>query len=113
MGLQNATVTKMSSAQIRTTHMTGVITDLGMERDEPCTGIATAALLIVISMPTRPGSSCSPVCSACFCWAVFLCCGLQTSGLHLCGPARHRAVRSVAAAFVGRSHTPFTPHPLL
>ena len=31
MGLQNAVVTKMSSAQIRTTHMTGVITDLGME----------------------------------------------------------------------------------
>jgi uncharacterized membrane protein YoaK (UPF0700 family) len=31
MGLQNALVTKMSSAQIRTTHMTGVITDLGIE----------------------------------------------------------------------------------
>ena len=31
MGLQNATVTKMSSAQIRTTHMTGVVTDLGIE----------------------------------------------------------------------------------
>lgn len=31
MGLQNATVTKMSSSQIRTTHMTGVITDLGIE----------------------------------------------------------------------------------
>lgn len=31
MGLQNAVVTKMSSAQIRTTHMTGVVTDLGME----------------------------------------------------------------------------------
>ncbi|MDR0227362.1 MAG: DUF1275 domain-containing protein [Burkholderiaceae bacterium] len=31
MGLQNATVTKMSSSQIRTTHMTGVITDLGLE----------------------------------------------------------------------------------
>lgn len=31
MGVQNATVTKMSSAQIRTTHMTGVVTDLGME----------------------------------------------------------------------------------
>ncbi len=31
MGLQNAVVTKMSSAQIRTTHMTGVITDLGIE----------------------------------------------------------------------------------
>ena len=31
MGLQNAVVTKMSSAQIRTTHMTGIITDLGIE----------------------------------------------------------------------------------
>lgn len=31
MGLQNALVTKISSAQIRTTHMTGVITDLGIE----------------------------------------------------------------------------------
>ncbi len=31
MGLQNALVTKMSSATIRTTHMTGVLTDLGIE----------------------------------------------------------------------------------
>lgn len=31
MGVQNATVTKMSSSQIRTTHMTGVITDFGIE----------------------------------------------------------------------------------
>lgn len=31
MGLQNATVSKMSASQIRTTHMTGVVTDLGME----------------------------------------------------------------------------------
>ncbi|MCV2358564.1 MULTISPECIES: YoaK family protein [Roseateles] len=31
MGLQNATVTKISHAEIRTTHMTGVITDLGLE----------------------------------------------------------------------------------
>jgi hypothetical protein len=31
MGLQNAVVTKMSSSQIRTTHMTGVVTDLGIE----------------------------------------------------------------------------------
>ena len=31
MGLQNALVTKISSASIRTTHMTGVITDLGIE----------------------------------------------------------------------------------
>ncbi|UCU99481.1 YoaK family protein [Acidovorax radicis] len=31
MGLQNATVTKMSSSQIRTTHMTGIVTDVGIE----------------------------------------------------------------------------------
>ncbi len=31
MGLQNALVTKISTATVRTTHMTGVITDLGIE----------------------------------------------------------------------------------
>lgn len=31
MGLQNALVTKISRAEIRTTHMTGMITDLGIE----------------------------------------------------------------------------------
>ncbi|WP_455555475.1 YoaK family protein [Comamonas sp.] len=31
MGVQNATLTKMSNATIRTTHMTGVVTDLGIE----------------------------------------------------------------------------------
>jgi uncharacterized membrane protein YoaK (UPF0700 family) len=31
MGLQNAVVSKISASQIRTTHMTGVITDLGLE----------------------------------------------------------------------------------
>jgi uncharacterized membrane protein YoaK (UPF0700 family) len=31
MGLQNAIVTKISKAEIRTTHMTGVVTDLGIE----------------------------------------------------------------------------------
>jgi uncharacterized membrane protein YoaK (UPF0700 family) len=31
MGLQNALVSKMSASQIRTTHMTGVITDIGIE----------------------------------------------------------------------------------
>ena len=31
MGLQNAVVTKMSSSEIRTTHMTGILTDLGIE----------------------------------------------------------------------------------
>ncbi|MDP4299084.1 YoaK family protein [Leptothrix discophora] len=31
MGLQNAVVTKISNAEIRTTHLTGVITDIGIE----------------------------------------------------------------------------------
>lgn len=31
MGLQNAVVTKLSNAVIRTTHMTGIVTDLGIE----------------------------------------------------------------------------------
>lgn len=31
MGLQNAVITKISRAQIRTTHMTGILTDLGLE----------------------------------------------------------------------------------
>ena len=31
MGLQNALVTKISSAEIRTTHVTGLVTDFGIE----------------------------------------------------------------------------------
>ncbi|MBB3223051.1 YoaK family protein [Pseudoduganella umbonata] len=31
MGLQNAVVTKLSNAEIRTTHITGVVTDIGIE----------------------------------------------------------------------------------
>jgi uncharacterized membrane protein YoaK (UPF0700 family) len=31
MGLQNATITKVSGAAVRTTHMTGITTDLGIE----------------------------------------------------------------------------------
>ncbi|NHO31394.1 YoaK family protein [Acetobacter fallax] len=31
MGLQNATVTRISDARVRTTHMTGMLTDIGIE----------------------------------------------------------------------------------
>ncbi|TKC81452.1 DUF1275 domain-containing protein [Trinickia terrae] len=31
MGLQNAMITKLSGAEIRTTHMTGIVTDIGIE----------------------------------------------------------------------------------
>jgi uncharacterized membrane protein YoaK (UPF0700 family) len=31
MGLQNAVITKLSNAEIRTTHITGIVTDIGLE----------------------------------------------------------------------------------
>jgi uncharacterized membrane protein YoaK (UPF0700 family) len=31
MGLQNAVITKISNAEIRTTHITGLLTDIGIE----------------------------------------------------------------------------------
>ena len=31
MGLQNAIITKLSNAEVRTTHITGMVTDIGIE----------------------------------------------------------------------------------
>ena len=46
MGMQNATITKISSARIRTTHATGMVTDIGIELGRavfgfarPCSGV--------------------------------------------------------------------------
>ncbi|MES2820378.1 MAG: YoaK family protein [Pseudomonadota bacterium] len=36
MGLQNALITKLSHAEIRTTHVTGIITDIGIELGKLC-----------------------------------------------------------------------------
>lgn len=36
MGLQNAMVTKLSQAEIRTTHLTGMLTDIGIELGRAC-----------------------------------------------------------------------------
>lgn len=36
MGLQNAIITKISNARIRTTHVTGLVTDLGIELGKLC-----------------------------------------------------------------------------
>jgi uncharacterized membrane protein YoaK (UPF0700 family) len=44
MGLQNAVVTKLSNAEIRTTHMTGIVTDLGIEVGKALYVNRTAAL---------------------------------------------------------------------
>jgi uncharacterized membrane protein YoaK (UPF0700 family) len=45
MGLQNALVTKLSHAEIRTTHMTGIVTDLGIELGRLLVGKADGARL--------------------------------------------------------------------
>jgi len=36
MGLQNAVITKISHAEIRTTHVTGLVTDVGIELGVCC-----------------------------------------------------------------------------
>lgn len=49
MGLQNAVITKLSNAEIRTTHMTGIVTDLGIEAGKALYVNRTAALAPVHS----------------------------------------------------------------
>lgn len=43
MGLQNALITKVSKAEIRTTHITGMVTDIGIELGKLCYWNGTAA----------------------------------------------------------------------
>ena len=92
MGLQNAAVTKMSAAQIRTTHMTGVITDLGIELGKMLywNHSASPPELRVRANHQRL----APVCraAAMFRWAALPGRGLQTRGLRLCGAAGAGAV---------------------
>jgi len=42
MGLQNAVITKLSHAEIRTTHITGIVTDIGIELGKLCYWNASA-----------------------------------------------------------------------
>jgi uncharacterized membrane protein YoaK (UPF0700 family) len=44
MGLQNALITKVSRAEIRTTHVTGIVTDLGIELGRALCGLGGAAV---------------------------------------------------------------------
>ena len=41
MGLQNALVTKISHSEIRTTHVTGLVTDIGIEMGKAMYGLTT------------------------------------------------------------------------
>ena len=65
MGLQNALVSKVSSSQIRTTHMTGVITTWASNWASSSTGTASARPRPHGCAPTAPGSACSACCWRC------------------------------------------------
>ena len=51
MGLQNALITKLSNAEIRTTHVTGMVTDIGIELGKLCywNGPARAGMRPVVA----------------------------------------------------------------
>jgi uncharacterized membrane protein YoaK (UPF0700 family) len=42
MGMQNATITKLSKARVRTTHVTGMVTDIGIETGRALFGRVTS-----------------------------------------------------------------------
>ncbi len=50
MGLQNATITKISGARIRTTHLTGMVTDIGIELGK----VAYRGIARLLSHPPVP-----------------------------------------------------------
>jgi uncharacterized membrane protein YoaK (UPF0700 family) len=53
MGLQNALITKLSRAEIRTTHVTGIVTDIGIELGKMAYWNRTAAPEGVVVPPVR------------------------------------------------------------
>jgi uncharacterized membrane protein YoaK (UPF0700 family) len=67
MGLQNAMITKISKAEIRTTHVTGLVTDIGIELGKlSCTGTgATLCRARGVSLPTARGFACLAPCWRC------------------------------------------------
>ncbi|MFD2813629.1 YoaK family protein [Paracoccus aerius] len=66
MGMQNATITKISGARIRTTHATGMITDIGIEEVGRYTGWFNRD-----AEPARTCGNCASCCrsSEPMCWA--------------------------------------------
>lgn len=53
MGLQNALITKLSRAEIRTTHVTGIVTDIGIELGKMAYWNGTAPPEGVVVPPVR------------------------------------------------------------
>lgn len=102
MGVQNATLTKMSNATIRTTHMTGVVTDLGIELGKMLfwnrlAGVQQQKVRANWSKVRLFGG-----CWPCFCGRHCRGAGLQAMGLCLRGAAGLVADAGFPAATVGR-----------
>lgn len=55
MGMQNAIITKISGAQIRTTHVTGMVTDIGIELGKMAYVSRTPGLTPVVPDPRKLG----------------------------------------------------------
>lgn len=66
MGLQNALITKLSHAAIRTTHVTGIVTDIGIELGKPLdwNRLVGHRTNCHPRLPTVAGSRCSDCCSS-------------------------------------------------
>ena len=94
MGLQNAMVTKISQAEVRTTHMTGVITDLGIELGKLLywnrTPDTPAEPMVRARQPRPPAPACRPAGLLCRRRAG------RRAGLPVAGLLRHRAHRAAA-----------------
>lgn len=73
MGLQNAIVTKVSRAEIRTTHVTGLVTDIGIELGKLFYwNVDSAGTAGRRSSPTATGYPCYVPCWALSCSAAWL-----------------------------------------
>jgi uncharacterized membrane protein YoaK (UPF0700 family) len=84
MGLQNALVTKLSKAEIRTTHVTGIVTDIGIE---------LGRRLFARAAPTQPSSTPGPAVSRLALFARLL--GAFIAG-GVAGTAAFRAIGDLA-----------------
>jgi hypothetical protein len=87
MGLQNAVITKISRAEIRTTHVTGLVTDIGIElgqagHHQPARGPAATRC-----WPTARSCASTRCWSAASSWAASRRPGLQVLGLREHGAA--------------------------
>ncbi|WP_276522724.1 DUF1275 family protein [Cupriavidus necator] len=72
-------ITKLSNAEIRTTHLTGMVTDIGIELGKLCYWNAAAPARTPSSTQARPCPACSPTGASCACWWCWSRCSLPAA----------------------------------